>query len=129
MYSFAIVCWELGHSKIPYTDMEPMQIIFQVVQGLRPEIDVRHCPPFLANLMSECWEANPHQRPTFPAIVERLETTAATITKEHPAPGSGRRTKAARSSANAAMFQQMGGNRANPGNHRAVQSGIHHRKR
>ena len=47
------------------------EVVAAVRSGERPPVP-RDCPLEYANLMVECWQPDPSQRPTFPRIVERL---------------------------------------------------------
>eukprot|EP00877_Chromochloris_zofingiensis_P013896 jgi/Chrzof1/8760/Cz03g23150.t1 len=73
VFSFGVVLWELLTSKIPYSDMTPLQAAVGVVQkGLRPAI-ASHCPQALADIMTACWDAAPQHRPTFKELTPRLQ--------------------------------------------------------
>ena len=69
VYAYAIVLWELITCKVPYNNMEPAQIIAQVImKNARPTIPA-NTPPALVELISKCWETDPTNRPTFTEIV------------------------------------------------------------
>ncbi|ELR14267.1 protein kinase domain containing protein [Acanthamoeba castellanii str. Neff] len=71
-YSFAVLMWEILTRKEPYEDEPLLQIALRVAsQGLRLEVPP-DTPQPLASLMKECWEQKPDDRPTFPAIIQRL---------------------------------------------------------
>ncbi|XP_062227214.1 serine/threonine-protein kinase STY8-like isoform X2 [Phragmites australis] len=72
VFSFAIVLWELATSKIPYEDLTPLQAALGVRQGMRLEIP-SWVHPRLSKLIQQCWDANPHLRPSFSEITIELE--------------------------------------------------------
>ncbi|XP_060729837.1 receptor-interacting serine/threonine-protein kinase 2 isoform X2 [Tachysurus vachellii] len=72
MYSYAIIMWEVLSRRIPYEDAtNPMQIMFSVLRGSRPDTGLDSVPgdipgrETLINLMSCGWTANPDERPSF----------------------------------------------------------------
>ncbi|CAA7396871.1 unnamed protein product [Spirodela intermedia] len=70
VFSFGIVLWELATSKIPYSDLTPIQAALCVIKGLRPK------PPSdarLVDLMQRCWDEAPARRPQFSEIRAELE--------------------------------------------------------
>lgn len=74
VYAFGIILWEIMTRLEPYEDKEPMQIVMDVVKvDLRPDIPKEHDTNPLVPLMKDCWHRDPDHRPTFPAIVDRLE--------------------------------------------------------
>jgi serine/threonine protein kinase len=107
-YSFGVVLWELLTGREPWAGFKPLQIMHMVAQmGKRllipdvlphgqlkyrdhklchaiPTIPVfdplpaSGCPLELPALIHRCW-AEPHQRPTFKAILEDLQVTRVTI--------------------------------------------------
>lgn len=64
VYAFAIVMWEVAAGQEVYPDMTALQIIVHVMQSNgRPEMP-SHCPPALAELITRCWDTDPHLRYT-----------------------------------------------------------------
>lgn len=73
VYSFAIVFWELINFKKPYGDQDRVKLPYLIgVKRLRPTIP-QHLPPYLTDLMTDCWKEDPHERPTFKEVVSRLK--------------------------------------------------------
>lgn len=52
-----------------------------MVRGLRPDIPA-HTPPALAALIRECWLPVPDQRPSFAALVPRLEALYSALRQQ-----------------------------------------------
>ncbi|KAI3785766.1 hypothetical protein L1987_44891 [Smallanthus sonchifolius] len=73
VYSFGICLWEIYCCDMPYPDLSFSEVTSAVVrQNLRPEIP-RCCPSSLANVMKQCWDANPDKRPEMDEVVTMLE--------------------------------------------------------
>ncbi|KAK0131181.1 Receptor-interacting serine/threonine-protein kinase 2 [Merluccius polli] len=80
MYSYAIIMWEVLSRQIPFEDAtNPMQIMFCVMEGTRPDTGPDSLPAdtpnreTLVNLMTCGWTANPDDRPTFLKCLIELE--------------------------------------------------------
>ncbi|RLN98872.1 hypothetical protein BBJ28_00008033 [Nothophytophthora sp. Chile5] len=75
VYSYAIVLWELVERKDPYDHLNAFQVPLQVANdGLRPHDFTKPAPLGLEQLMHQCWDADPEQRPSFADIAHTLET-------------------------------------------------------
>lgn len=80
MYSFAIIMWEVLARRIPFEEaINPMQIMFSVLRGTRPDISVDSlpadipCRETLLQLMASGWAASPDDRPSFLNCLIELE--------------------------------------------------------
>ncbi|KAL6489913.1 hypothetical protein MHYP_G00002580 [Metynnis hypsauchen] len=80
MYSYAIIMWEVLSRRIPFEDAtNPMQIMFSVLRGLRPDTGPDSLPTdipsreTLISLMTNGWTANPDERPSFLSCLIELE--------------------------------------------------------
>ncbi|XP_034189337.2 tyrosine-protein kinase transmembrane receptor Ror isoform X3 [Osmia lignaria lignaria] len=73
VWSFGVVLWEVySFGKQPYyghNNEEVVKLIFQGIMLIPPE----GCPPFVCQLMRECWKTDPKDRIKFAEILERLE--------------------------------------------------------
>lgn len=73
VYSFGIILWELNASKKPYEGLNRELFYERIVHGgERPPLG-RKWPSELTSLMSECWDADMHNRPKFRDVVSRLD--------------------------------------------------------
>jgi len=73
VYGFGIVVWEMFARADPFPGMPPFQIVFAVgTQKLRPRVEPEW-PLEWVNLMTSCWNEDPHARPTFESIISIVE--------------------------------------------------------
>ncbi|XP_030629103.1 receptor-interacting serine/threonine-protein kinase 2 [Chanos chanos] len=80
MYSYAIIMWEVLSRRIPFEEaVNPMQIMFSVLRGVRPDTGFDSLPEdipnreTLINLMTCGWTSNPDDRPSFLNCLIELE--------------------------------------------------------
>ncbi|PWA88680.1 PAC motif-containing protein [Artemisia annua] len=73
VYSFGVVLWEIITGKIPWDDLNPMQVIAAVgFMNRRLEIP-KDLDPLWASLINSCWCSEPKSRPTFQEILVVLK--------------------------------------------------------
>lgn len=85
VYSFGIILWELNASKKPYEGLNRELFYERVVHGgERPPLN-KKWPQELTSLLSECWDADMRNRPSFKKVVERVD---AMLEKEKGGPTS-----------------------------------------
>ncbi|XP_062260508.1 receptor-interacting serine/threonine-protein kinase 2-like isoform X2 [Platichthys flesus] len=80
MYSYAIIMWEVLSRQIPFEEVtNPMQIMFSVLRGMRPDTSLDSLPAdipsrgTLIDLMTCGWTTNPDERPSFLKCLIELE--------------------------------------------------------
>nr|KYP57880.1 Serine/threonine-protein kinase CTR1 [Cajanus cajan] len=72
VYSFGVILWELATEKIPWDNLNSMQVIGAVgFMNQRLEIP-KEVDPRWASIIESCWHSDPACRPTFPELLERL---------------------------------------------------------
>ncbi|XP_030259800.1 receptor-interacting serine/threonine-protein kinase 2 isoform X2 [Sparus aurata] len=86
MYSYAIIMWEVLSRQIPFEEMtNPMQIMFSVLRGMRPDTSLDSLPPeipsreTLISLMTCGWTEKPDERPSFLKCLIELEPMVRTF--------------------------------------------------
>lgn len=78
VWSYGIVLWEVySLGKIPWEGLSPIEIRDLLLRGERLARPDR-CPLDMYELMLDCWEANPQDRPTFAILVQRAEIVSTT---------------------------------------------------
>uniref|UniRef100_UPI00398E8343 receptor-interacting serine/threonine-protein kinase 2 isoform X2 n=1 Tax=Pristiophorus japonicus TaxID=55135 RepID=UPI00398E8343 len=80
MYSYAIIMWEVLSRKQPFEDAtNPVQVMFSVLQGSRPDTSEESLPLDIPNretlleLMISGWSQDPNERPSFIKCLMELE--------------------------------------------------------
>ncbi|ESQ32345.1 hypothetical protein EUTSA_v10003711mg [Eutrema salsugineum] len=72
VYSFGVVLWELVTEKIPWENLNAMQVIGAVgFMNQRLEVP-KDVDPQWISLMESCWQSEPQRRPTFQEVMDRL---------------------------------------------------------
>jgi len=82
VFSFGILMFEVLSQEIPYTDVWPVnatvnpRIGLHIIKGHRPNIKFVQpgCPSKVVHLMQECWAGAPHDRPSFSAVRQVLQS-------------------------------------------------------
>nr|GEV09933.1 PAC motif-containing protein [Tanacetum cinerariifolium] len=83
VYSFGVVLWEIITGKIPWDDLNPMQVIAAVgFMNRRLEIP-KQVDPLWASLIESCWRSEPQSRPTFQEILAELKDLQKKYGAEH----------------------------------------------
>ncbi|XP_022754663.1 serine/threonine-protein kinase EDR1-like [Durio zibethinus] len=72
VYSFGVILWELVTLCIPWKGLNPMQVVGAVGFQNR-HLDIpEDVDPMVAQIIRECWQTEPHLRPSFAQLVSRL---------------------------------------------------------
>ncbi|GAV70848.1 Pkinase_Tyr domain-containing protein/PAS_9 domain-containing protein [Cephalotus follicularis] len=72
VYSFGVILWELATEKIPWDNLNSMQVIGAVgFMNQRLEIP-KHVDPQWASIIESCWHSDLHCRSTFQELLEKL---------------------------------------------------------
>jgi len=84
VYSFGIVIWELFSGLLPFSGMNPAQVMFSVTaRDLRPPIKPGMMPPEVASLIQRCWRPQPSARPSFLEIVQVIGAVCNAMEIKH----------------------------------------------
>ena len=77
VFSFGIMLWQMASDKVPFKGFSKDEFVSQVVyQGLRPKLD-RSWPNAFNQLLKQCWDHNPINRPSFTIVVMELNKLLA----------------------------------------------------
>uniref|UniRef100_A0A5B7AWS8 non-specific serine/threonine protein kinase n=1 Tax=Davidia involucrata TaxID=16924 RepID=A0A5B7AWS8_DAVIN len=73
VYSYGVILWELATEKIPWDNLNSMQVIGAVgFMNQRLEIP-KEVDPQWASIIESCWHNEPQCRPTFQELLEKLK--------------------------------------------------------
>jgi sterile alpha motif and leucine zipper-containing kinase AZK len=96
-YSFGVILWELLTLQVPFSDLSSWQIMQMVGSEKRqPPLPSMPDPAFIEHeaytqLIKDCWQEEPSDRPTFSDVNARLEAmldaeTKRAVVKNRPTP-------------------------------------------
>ncbi|MBA0588739.1 hypothetical protein Gorai_001831 [Gossypium raimondii] len=72
IYSFGVILWELATEKIPWDNLNSMQVIGAVgFMNQRLEIP-KEVDPRWSSIIESCWQRDPQCRPTFHELLDKL---------------------------------------------------------
>ncbi|XP_062861202.1 mitogen-activated protein kinase kinase kinase 10 [Trichomycterus rosablanca] len=72
VWSFGVLLWELLTSEVPYREIDALAVAYGVAVNKLTLPIPSTCPEAFAQLLEECWSPNPHSRPSFSCILQRL---------------------------------------------------------
>ncbi|XP_020666627.2 mitogen-activated protein kinase kinase kinase 20 isoform X1 [Pogona vitticeps] len=73
-YSYGVVLWEMLTREVPFKGLEGLQVAWLVVEKNERLTIPSSCPGSFAELMHQCWEADPKKRPSFKQIISILDS-------------------------------------------------------
>jgi serine/threonine protein kinase len=82
VYSFGVLLWELCTLEKPFESFKSRGEMFQkvVLENWRPSLSSIRSKP-ICELISRCWDVNPHNRPTFTEIQAELQVIVSSPPK------------------------------------------------
>ncbi|XP_026446234.1 probable serine/threonine-protein kinase DDB_G0282963 [Papaver somniferum] len=73
VYSYGIILWELVTEKIPWENLNSMQVI-GAVGFMNQRLDIPNdLDPQWLSIMESCWHSEPQHRPTFQELLEKFK--------------------------------------------------------
>ncbi|XP_033106346.1 mitogen-activated protein kinase kinase kinase 9-like [Anneissia japonica] len=84
VWSYGVLLWEILTGETPYKGIDGLAVAYGVaVNKLTLPIPTT-CPDEFAQLMEDCWHEDPHQRATFPEILDRLHNASESSFMDTP---------------------------------------------
>ncbi|XP_072101599.1 mitogen-activated protein kinase kinase kinase 11-like [Mobula birostris] len=84
VWSYGVLLWELLTGEVPYKGIDGLAVAYGVAVNKLTLPIPSTCPEMFAQLMSECWDEDPHQRPQFTSILEQLTAIEEQVLLEMP---------------------------------------------
>lgn len=83
VYSFGVILWELATLRMPWSGMNPMQVVGAVgFQNRRLDIP-KDLDPLVARIIRECWQSDPSLRPSFSQLMAALKPLQRLVIPHH----------------------------------------------
>ncbi|OVA15499.1 Protein kinase domain [Macleaya cordata] len=84
VYSFGVILWELATLRMPWSGMNPMQVVGAVgFQNRRLDIP-KELDPLVARIIWECWQTEPNLRPSFAQLTVALKPLQQLVISSNP---------------------------------------------
>lgn len=84
VWSYGVLLWELLTGEVPYKGIDGLAVAYGVAVNKLTLPIPSTCPETFAQLMSECWDEDPHHRPLFASILEQLTAIEKQVLLEMP---------------------------------------------
>uniref|UniRef100_K7F6W1 mitogen-activated protein kinase kinase kinase n=1 Tax=Pelodiscus sinensis TaxID=13735 RepID=K7F6W1_PELSI len=84
VWSYGVLLWELLTGEVPYRGIDGLAVAYGVAVNKLTLPIPSTCPQPFAQLMAECWDQDPHGRPSFDSILTQLTALEAQVLEEMP---------------------------------------------
>ncbi|XP_051025216.1 LOW QUALITY PROTEIN: mitogen-activated protein kinase kinase kinase 21-like [Acomys russatus] len=84
IWSYGVLLWELLTGEVPYRGIDGLAVAYGVAVNKLTLPIPSTCPEPFAKLMKECWEQDPHIRPSFAFILQQLTAIEEAVVTEMP---------------------------------------------
>ncbi|KAJ8008161.1 hypothetical protein DPEC_G00101890, partial [Dallia pectoralis] len=84
VWSYGVLLWELLTGEVPYRGIDGLAVAYGVAVNKLTLPIPSTCPEPFAQLMEECWDQEPHQRPNFASILVQLMALERQVMEEMP---------------------------------------------
>ncbi|XP_051501637.1 mitogen-activated protein kinase kinase kinase 11-like [Myxocyprinus asiaticus] len=84
VWSYGVLLWELLTGEAPYRGIDGLAVAYGVAVNKLTLPIPSTCPEPFAQLMSECWDQDPHRRPSFRCILDQLTALEEQVLYEMP---------------------------------------------
>ncbi|XP_072907932.1 mitogen-activated protein kinase kinase kinase 21-like isoform X2 [Hemitrygon akajei] len=84
VWSYGVLLWELLTGEVPYRGIDGLAVAYGVAVNKLTLPIPSTCPEPFTKLMEECWDQDPHIRPSFATILEQLTAIESTVITDMP---------------------------------------------
>ncbi|XP_013888976.1 mitogen-activated protein kinase kinase kinase MLK4 isoform X2 [Austrofundulus limnaeus] len=84
VWSYGVLLWELLTGEVPYRGIDGLAVAYGVAVNKLTLPIPSTCPEPFAKLMEECWDQDPHERPSFSCILEQLSAIEEAVMATMP---------------------------------------------
>ncbi|XP_069786889.1 mitogen-activated protein kinase kinase kinase 21-like isoform X2 [Narcine bancroftii] len=84
VWSYGVLLWELLTGEVPYRGIDGLAVAYGVAVNKLTLPIPSTCPEPFTKLMEECWDQDPHVRPSFATILEQLTAIESTVITDMP---------------------------------------------
>ncbi|XP_066239423.1 mitogen-activated protein kinase kinase kinase 21 isoform X1 [Saccopteryx leptura] len=84
IWGYGVLLWELLTGEVPYRGIDGLAVAYGVAVNKLTLPIPSTCPEPFAKLMKECWQPDPHIRPSFALILEQLTAIEGAVMTEMP---------------------------------------------
>ncbi|MGH0174953.1 UNVERIFIED_CONTAM: hypothetical protein FKN15_011192 [Acipenser sinensis] len=84
VWSYGVLLWELLTGEVPYRGIDGLAVAYGVAVNKLTLPIPSTCPESFAQLMAECWDQDPHRRPSFASILAQLIALEEQVREEMP---------------------------------------------
>uniref|UniRef100_A0A3B3I7J8 Mitogen-activated protein kinase kinase kinase n=1 Tax=Oryzias latipes TaxID=8090 RepID=A0A3B3I7J8_ORYLA len=84
VWSYGVLLWELLTGEVPYRGIDGLAVAYGVAVNKLTLPIPSTCPEPFAKLMEECWDQDPHLRPSFSCILEQLSAIEEAVMATMP---------------------------------------------
>ncbi|XP_053188851.1 mitogen-activated protein kinase kinase kinase 21 [Scomber japonicus] len=84
VWSYGVLLWELLTGEVPYRGIDGLAVAYGVAVNKLTLPIPSTCPEPFAKLMEECWDQDPHIRPSFSCILEQLSAIEEAVMATMP---------------------------------------------
>ncbi|OWK09962.1 hypothetical protein Celaphus_00006028 [Cervus elaphus hippelaphus] len=74
VWSYGVLLWELLTGEVPFRGIDGLAVAYGVAMNKLALPIPSTCPEPFARLMEDCWNPDPHSRPSFTSILDQLTT-------------------------------------------------------
>ncbi|TRY65492.1 hypothetical protein DNTS_021725 [Danionella cerebrum] len=82
VWSYGVLLWELLTGEAPYRGIDGLAVAYGVAVNKLTLPIPSTCPEPFAKLLAECWQQDPHLRPSFGSVLSRLRTLQEQLMEE-----------------------------------------------